>query len=118
MKKKKEKNLLDYIPAHNPKYTWDKNEKEFAVIHMQHKGIYNKIAQKFFHTPPVSHIELDELGTFIWEMIDGKKTLYELSEDMKKKFGTKAEPIYDRLISYIRILHNNKFIYYYGKDKF
>ena len=36
---------------------------------------------------------------------------------MKAQFGEKAEPLYDRLVKYMQILHNNRFILFSGKDK-
>ena len=69
--KKEKKNFLEFIPAKNPAYPWHKNEQGKAVVQIGHKGFYDKIAQKFFKTPKVSDIELDEIGTFVWEAIDG-----------------------------------------------
>lgn len=36
---------------------------------------------------------------------------------MKARFGDDAEPLYDRLVKYMQILHNNEFILFVGKDK-
>lgn len=116
MAKKKEKNYLDYVPAISEKNTWDVGEDGVVTIHMVHAGFYDRIAQKFFHRPRVSHIKLEEYGSFIWQLIDGKRTVGEIAQQMKEKYGTKAEPLYDRLVQYMKILRNNDFIYYCGKD--
>ena len=113
---KKKENFLDFIPVINPKNTWDNNDGKI-VVHMVHRGFYAKIAQKFFHTPRVSHIDLDEYGSYLWTRIDGEKTVGSLADEMKAQFGEKAEPLYDRLVKYIQILRNNEFILLQGKDK-
>lgn len=113
---KKKENFLDFIPVINPKNTWDNNDGK-VVVHMVHRGFYAAIAQKFFHTPRVSHIDLDEYGSYLWTRIDGKKTVGSLADEMKAQFGEKAEPLYDRLVKYIQILRNNEFILLQGKDK-
>ncbi len=50
------------------------------------------------------------MGSFIWKQIDGKKTIYEIALLVKDRYQEEAEPLYDRLIQYINILKNNKFI--------
>ena len=116
MAKKKSENYLDYIPVMNPQNTWDEKDGK-VTINMVHRGFYAGVAQKFFHTPRVSHIDLDEYGSYLWVRIDGKKTVGELAQEMKDHYGDKAEPLYERLIKYIQILRNNRFILISGKDR-
>lgn len=116
MAKKKSENYLDYVLLVNPQNDWDEQE-DTVTIHMVHRGLYARIAQKFFHTPRVSHIDLDGYGSFLWKQIDGKRTVGELAERMKAQFGKEAEPLYDRLVKYVQILRNNRFILVQGKDK-
>ena len=84
---------------------------------MVNRGFYNKLAQTFFHTPRISHIQLDTYGSFLWKQIDGHRTVGQLAEEMKARFGAEAEPLYDRLVQYMQILRNNRFILFAGKDK-
>ena len=114
---KKQENYLDYIPAISPKNTWDTNEDGSVTIHMVHRGFYAFIAQKCFHRPRISHIDLDTMGSFIFPKIDGQRTVGDIALLVKAEFGDKAEPLYDRLVQYMKILHNNGFIYYVGKEK-
>ena len=116
MAKKKSENYLDYIPVYDPKNTWDEADGK-VTIHMIHRGVYDRIAQRFFHKPRVSHIDLDEHGSFLWLRIDGEKTIGALALEMKAQFGQKAEPLYDRLVHYMQILRNNGFILLKGKDR-
>lgn len=112
---KQKKNYLDFIPVISDRNTWDE-ENGKVTVHMLNKGFYHFIAQKFFHTPRVSHIALDEYGSFVWLSIDGKKTVGQIADLLKEKYGDKAEPLYDRLVKYMQILYNNRFIRYKGKD--
>lgn len=116
MAKKKQENYLDYVPAVSGKNTW--SEKDGLVtVHMVHRGFYAAIAQKFFHRPRVSHIDLEGQGSFVFLQIDGKRTVGEIALLVKAEYGDEAEPLYDRLTKYMQILRNNGFIYYVGKDK-
>ena len=106
---KKQANFLDYVPVISPRNQWTE-ENGKVTIHMEHRGFYAWIAQTFFHRPRVSHIDLDVYGSFVFRQIDGTRTVGELAELMRRRFGQEAEPLYDRLIKYMQILRNNGFI--------
>lgn len=110
MKRRGQENFLDYIPKKNGELLWKQNQKGHVELVMKNKGFFNSIAQFFFHKPKVSYIELDDMGTFIWQQIDGKTDVYMIGEKMKEKFGKNAEPLYTRLCNYVKILKNHKFI--------
>lgn len=114
---KKKENYLDYIPRPNELYECKRNDKGRVEIKVHNKGVINKLAQIFFKKPKYSYIELDEFGTFVWEQMDGKSSVYEIGEAVKRQFGDKAEPLYERLSQYIKILHNNHFVVYENKIK-
>lgn len=110
--KKNKQNFMDYIPTCNPLYTWDADKNGIVTVHVKNLGIYNWIAQKLFKRPKVSHIKLDEYGSFVWRQMDGKKSIYDISKLVEAEFGKEAEPIIDRLVKYFHILYSNKFIGY------
>lgn len=114
-KKKQAENFLDYIPMKNEEYKWDKNESGLAVVQVVNKGFYPMLAQKFFHKPRISYIDLDLYGTFVWEQIDGVNTIYDISKKVEQQFGKDAEPVTERLVQFFRILQNHTFIKYKGK---
>ena len=116
MAKKHQENYLDYVPVISPKNSWDVKDGT-VTIHMVHRGFYAWIAQKVFQRPRVSHIDLDAMGSFIFPLIDGKRTVGDIAELVKAEFGKDAEPLYERLAKYMQILRNNGFIYYAGKDR-
>lgn len=83
-KQKIDKNYLDYIPVKNPDIEYEKNEKGIITVFIRWEGFFNKIAQKFFHRPKVSSIDLDDYGSFVWGIIDDKKDIYTLSRTRSK----------------------------------
>ena len=109
-KEKKEKNFLDKVPKRNEKIRWRFDEKGIVTLEIDNLGIINKIAQKLLKKPKVSYIHLDEMGSFIWQYIDGEKTVYEISEYVSEHFKEKANPLYERLIKYLKILESYGFI--------
>ncbi len=111
---KKQKNYLSYIPVISEKNTWSVEEGK-VTVHMVHRGFFAAVAQKFFHRPRISHIHLDEMGSFIFPLLDGSRTVGDVAELVHAEFGEAAEPLYDRLVQYMKILHNNGFIRYAEK---
>ncbi len=109
--KKNKANFLDFVPYHSPKITYSENDG-IITVDMYHKGFYARIAQKLFHRPAVSHIKLDTYGSFVWKNINGENSVDDIAHIIKEKFGRDIEPLYNRLVGYMRILHNNKFICY------
>lgn len=117
MAKKGKENYLDYIPRHNALYEYEKNKTGHIEIKVRNKGLFNKIAQLFFKRPKYSNIELDDFGTFVWECIDGKTSIHKIGEAVRQKFGKEAEPLYERLTRFVKVLHENGFVVYANKIK-
>ncbi len=109
MRKEKRDNYLDKKPV-RADIPWDTDEKGNITLHVENKGVMNKIAQVVFKKPKVSYIHLDEMGSFIWPVLDGEKDVFEIGKAVKEHFGDKAEPLYERLSKYIQILESYKFI--------
>lgn len=103
-------NYLEYVPIHNPKVQYKVFDDKKVTLYQENKGLFNLIAQKILKKPKISQIHLDEMGNFIWPLIDGKRNLIEISELVKAEFGEKAEPLYNRLVQYIKTLESYGFI--------
>lgn len=106
----KSANYLNYIPIHNDAFSFEINEEGMVTIFVENKGLFNRMAQVLFKKPKVSQIHLDEMGNFIWPLIDGEKTVYEIAQLVKNQFGEKAEPLYNRLVQYMRNLEHYQFV--------
>ena len=108
--KKKQNNYLDKIPCHNPKYKWDQNDKDEVTIYIENTGPFNFAAQKLLKKPRISQVHLDGVGNYVWPLIDGKRSVYEIGIILKERLGEKAEPLYPRLVKFMQILEANGFI--------
>jgi len=113
MEKKKEvisKNYLEKIPSRPAHIKWSTDEAGMVTLDIENTGFMNRVAQKLFRKPKVSHIHLDEMGSFVWPLLDGDKNIIELGELIKEQFGDKANPLYERLAKYFQILDSYHFI--------
>lgn len=109
-KKQQQLNYLDLIPCRSSELRWHMDLKERMILEVENKGIFNTVAQKFFGKPRYTKIHLDALGTFIWPLIDGERTVEDLAMLVKEKFGEKAEPLYPRIVKYFQILESYHFV--------
>ena len=110
MKKKDEVNYVEKIPVKNPDIGWKTDEEGKVTLEIENKGVFNRIFQVILKKPKISFIHLDEMGSFVWPLIDGEKNIFEIGKFVEEHFGEKANPLYDRLSQYFQILDNYKFI--------
>ena len=106
---KNKDNFLEKKPQRNPDINWSEKDGQ-VTLEIENKGVFNRLAQKLLKKPKISYIHLDETGSFIWPLIDGETDIIALGEKLKEHFGDKAEPLYERLSKYIKILESYGFV--------
>lgn len=104
------KNYLEKIPVRPQSIGWETDKDGVVTLSVENKGWANRIAQKLFRRPKTSYIHLDEMGSFIWPLIDGEKNIIELGKLVEEHFGEKANPLYERLARYFQILESYRFV--------
>lgn len=103
-------NYLDLIPKQAEALRWHKDVRERVILEVENTGLFNLIAQKVFGKPRFTKVHLDVQGSFIWPLIDGEKTVADLAEEVKSKFGEAAEPLYPRIVKYFQIMESYHFV--------
>ena len=95
MKKKTNKdqqeNYLERKPKRHEAIAWAKDEKGIVTLDIENTGFFNRLAQKFFHKPKVTHIHLDEMGSFVWPIMDGEKDIIAIG---KWRSSSERKPIH------------------------
>ena len=108
-------NYLEKIPMRPEEIGWSTDEKGIVTLDIENTGVMNRIAQKLFHKPKVTHVHLDATGSFVWPLLDGKKNIIELGELVKEQFGEEAEPLYPRIVKYFQIMESYEFVHFINK---
>lgn len=109
-KKKSQENYLERCPVKPDRFTWSADENGIVTLDIENKGIMNRIFQKLLKKPKVTHIHLDEIGSFIWQLIDGERKIMDMGEPLEGQFGEKAQPTYERLAKFFQILESYNFV--------
>lgn len=112
MRKKEQttENYLEKKPMRNHLLNWTKDDEGKVTLEVENTGWVNKIAQMLFKKPKITYVHLDDMGNFIWPIIDGEKDIEAIGKEVKEKFGEDAEPLYERLTKYFQILDSYHFI--------
>ena len=113
MKKNKNvvsQNYLEKIPLRPERIKWSTDESGIVTLDIENIGVFHWIAQKLFKKPKVSHVHLDEMGSFLWPLLDGERNIIELGKLVEEQFGDKANPLYERLAKYFQILDSYQFV--------
>ena len=105
-------NYLEKIPSRKDSIGWSADENGIVTLEIQNKGFFNRLFQVLLKKPKISYIHLDEMGSFVWPVIDGDKTITEIAQLVDAHFGEKAHPLYERLAKYFQILESYGFITY------
>ncbi len=111
IKSKKPKNLLTLIPIRNCK--WTKQEKNPELIRILKSRFDTKLGKSLGDKLKIKdtyNINLDEYGTAVWQLCDGKQTVKEIGEILKIQFDQAVEPLYPRLAAFFQILESNDVI--------
>lgn len=103
-------NYLDQVPKYQENCRFELSSQKEVTILIEHTGIFDRLTQKLLGKPKVSRIHLDKMGNYIWGLIDGKKSIYEIAGFVKAEFGEKAEPLYPRIAQYFQTLNAYGFI--------
>lgn len=106
--KKNQDNFLLYIPRRKH-IQWEEKKGKVKLIFHHDKAI-EKFVRWLVKKPDTSDIELDKLGSRVWMLIDGVNSIYDIGQIVLEEFGESCEPVYDRLIMYIRYLNRRGWI--------
>ena len=103
-------NYLEKIPMRSSVLKWELTNEGKVDLLVENTGFFNRMAQKLFGKPKITYVHLDDMGSFIWQIVDGEKKIIELGKDVEEHFGETAQPIYERLAKYFQILDSYRFI--------
>lgn len=102
-------NVINYIPVTNKKIK-TKEEENLVVLVRERNNFFDNFMNRIFSTPKELKIDLDELGSKAWLMIDGQSSIYDISKKIQENLDNNEDKLVDRLILFFRYLYNNDLI--------
>lgn len=93
-------------------FEWSENDEGLVEIKVpKFKSNFGKSFCKLFRKDPTFFAKMDKIGSLVWKNSDGKQTLKEILEKLKKEFPDE-EKIEDRLFYFLYQMHNLNYIRY------
>ncbi len=90
-------------------------ENNITVIsYFKKPSFVERVVFKWLKPKPYK-VDLDEVGSFIWQLCDGKNTVENIIEKAKVEFADKINPAEERVKLFLSQLNQNKFITLYKK---
>jgi hypothetical protein len=75
------------------------------------------LLDRFLHQLSAERIRLDEVGSFAWQRLDGKRTVAEVAELLREEFGDRVEPAEERLGHMVLLMRRDGLLAYPGWDE-
>ena len=102
-------NLLALKPRRN--LQWETNERGQVVLLVP--KFQNRFVRRWFVpllAKPNFRVRLDTFGSFVWNLCDGETTVADISERLKGAFGESAEPVHERVRTFLSRLEKDEFL--------
>lgn len=105
----KEKNFLELRPSPLYESSIDDKKNVTILIPKFKKKLFIKFINPLLKSPDIK-LKLDELGSAVWILMNGKNTVEDISLILQNQFGKSEESIEERLLKFLTELYIQKLI--------
>ena len=92
----------------NTKIGNSRNNKVYLIFN--HDKFVEKLMRWLVKKPYTSDIELDEIGSRVWQYIDGSTTVYDITKKLSEKYGENFDPKYERVSMFLNYMNKKGWI--------
>ncbi|SHK67947.1 Coenzyme PQQ synthesis protein D (PqqD) [Clostridium cavendishii DSM 21758] len=114
-REKNKENFMLYIPI--KKHSTYEERKGKIYLMFYHDKFIEKFASKVFKKPKVTDIELDEIGSYVWSIMDSKRNVLEILDMLNSKFPSDSDNMTNRLILFLRYLNRRNWIKFQSNNQ-
>lgn len=100
--------LLERVYQMKPELRYEVRDGIVFVIKENNAWIQRTLRKIKYKIPETSEMELDEYGSFIFQQIDGQRTVREIGERLGETYEEANQQLYDRLLLYLNHLEKNE----------
>ena len=89
-------------------FQYEVDEENIVTILEKQDHKLQKFFRKLkFRIPEYKKTSLDEYGSCVFLLIDGKKTVKDIGESLEEKYGDSVQPLYERLLLFLNHIEVN-----------
>lgn len=108
LKKKEVVNLLELTPVRERKFIVKENDLVTILIPKFKTQFFQSLIPK--NKSKETKVNFEELGSAVWNEIDGNKKVDEIVKNLGEKLGDKIQPAEERITKFLVQLNADKFI--------
>ena len=103
--------LMKSFPVRNQLITWEVDDKgEAALVIPQKDKLWLRLTSKLFMLPDKRVIVLDSIGTYVWQMCDGKHTISQIIKGVQNQYQLTRKEAETSLFTFMQQLGKRNFI--------
>ena len=107
-------------PGRNSLLTWEKRQTGDILLTVPQNDRVNIVTRtlaKWLKVPNEKHVELDEVGGYVWELCDGNHTVETIVQKTSKQYKMNRREAEVSVTMFLQMLHERNFIGFYKKVK-
>ena len=103
---------LAAVPVRNEALTVERNDRGevVIVIHRNHGALKRALARIFVVPLVDKRIELDEPGTFVWDMCDGKTDIATIVRRLAERYKLERKEAEVSVLNYLKQMARRRFV--------
>ncbi len=108
--------VLRLRPVRNAAIEWETNEDGEALLRVpSRKDRVGKFASLLLKMPETRAVQLDEVGTFVWGLCDGRQTVDGIVKQTCKQYKMNRREVEVSVTTYLQMLSERNFIGFYQR---
>ena len=103
--------VMKSFPVRNQLITWEIDDKgEASLVVPQKDKLWVRLASRLFMLPNKRVIVLDSIGTYVWQMCDGKHTISQIIKRVQKHYQLTRKEAETSLFTFMQQLGKRNYI--------
>ena len=103
--------MLASRPTRNDSLRWEENDNGEVQVFIERQETWKvRLLSKVFYIPKERKITLDEVGTEVWRMCNGRNSVGDMIELLSDKYQLNRKEAEVSLLQYLKTLGQKRFI--------
>ena len=103
--------MLSSRPARNEALEWEKTDDDEVQVMVTRQETWRvRLLSKVFYIPKKRKITLDEVGSEVWQMCNGRTTVAQMIEALSGKYQLNRKEAEVSLLAYLKTLAQKRFV--------
>ncbi len=106
---------LQNIPVINKHLNYQITDN-IVTIEIENKHRIQRIFRKLgVKVPKTTNYTMDQYSSIVFQLIDGKRNIYQIGQIINKRYPELSTELYERLVSFIDLLETNSWVFFKNK---